>query len=158
MRKHISKKKVNVIKGDLIKLANNGNFDAIMHGCNCFSTMGAGIALQMKLAYSADKLPLEIQPIAHPILKLGNIDYKQVEIASGEFTLINAYTQYQPGPDFNFTAFEVICQKVNLAFKGKHIGLPMIGSGIGGGNWSWIKSVIEHYCTDVKVTIVEYQS
>ena len=158
MRKHISKKKVNVIKGDLIKLANNGNFDAIMHGCNCFSTMGAGIALQMKLAYSADKLPLEIQPIAHPVLKLGNIDYKQVEIASGEFTLINAYTQYNPGPDFNYTAFEVVCQKVNTAFKGKHIGVPMIGAGIGGSNWSWIKSVIEHYCTDVKVTVVEYQS
>lgn len=154
MRKHISKKKVNVIKGDLIKLANNGNFDAIMHGCNCFSTMGAGIALQMKLAYSANTLPLEIQPIAHPVLKLGNIDYKQVEIESGEFTLINAYTQYH---SFDYAAFEIICQKVNKVFNGKHIGIPMIGAGIGGGDWKWIKSVIEHYCTDVKVTVVEYQ-
>ena len=30
------------IIGDLIKLANEGTFDVITHGCNCMSTMGAG--------------------------------------------------------------------------------------------------------------------
>mgnify|MGYP001795501660 FL=1 len=32
------------IKGDLVKLAIKGEFDLIIHGCNCFCTMGAGIA------------------------------------------------------------------------------------------------------------------
>lgn len=36
------------IKGDLIKLALEGEFDVIAHGCNCFCTMGAGIAVAMK--------------------------------------------------------------------------------------------------------------
>jgi O-acetyl-ADP-ribose deacetylase (regulator of RNase III) len=29
-----------VIKGDLIQLAKDGKFDLIVHGCNCFCTMG----------------------------------------------------------------------------------------------------------------------
>ena len=32
------------ITGDLIKLAQDGVFDVIIHGCNCQNTMGAGIA------------------------------------------------------------------------------------------------------------------
>ena len=37
-----------IIKGDLIKLALQGEFDVIVHGCNCFCTMGAGIAKSIK--------------------------------------------------------------------------------------------------------------
>lgn len=33
-----------VLHGDLISLALAGHFEAIVHGCNCFCTMGAGIA------------------------------------------------------------------------------------------------------------------
>lgn len=32
------------ISGDLIQLAEIEQFDLIAHGCNCYSTMGAGIA------------------------------------------------------------------------------------------------------------------
>ncbi|HUV50462.1 MAG TPA: hypothetical protein VMW78_05525 [Anaerolineae bacterium] len=33
-----------IIKGDLLKLAIDKEFDIIIHGCNCYCTMGAGIA------------------------------------------------------------------------------------------------------------------
>ena len=36
------------IEGDLIQLAKNGKFNVIVHGCNCFNTMGAGIAKMIK--------------------------------------------------------------------------------------------------------------
>jgi O-acetyl-ADP-ribose deacetylase (regulator of RNase III) len=35
---------VQVIRGDLVKLALDGRFDLIVHGCNCQCAMGAGIA------------------------------------------------------------------------------------------------------------------
>jgi O-acetyl-ADP-ribose deacetylase (regulator of RNase III) len=48
------------IYGDLIELAKQGKFDVIAHGCNCFCTMGAGIAVPMKLAFGCDKFDLEL--------------------------------------------------------------------------------------------------
>ena len=39
------------IQGNLIHLAQNGEFDLIVHGCNCFCTMGAGIAKGIKAAF-----------------------------------------------------------------------------------------------------------
>ena len=45
-------------KGNLIDLAEQGEFDVIVHGCNCQNTMGSGIAKEIKerypLAYRAD--------------------------------------------------------------------------------------------------------
>ena len=47
-----------IITGDLVKMAVDGKFDAIFHGCNCFHTMGSGIAKQIRVvfpeAYEAD--------------------------------------------------------------------------------------------------------
>jgi O-acetyl-ADP-ribose deacetylase (regulator of RNase III) len=36
------------VVGDLIQLALNGEFDVIIHGCNCQCVMGKGIALSVK--------------------------------------------------------------------------------------------------------------
>jgi O-acetyl-ADP-ribose deacetylase (regulator of RNase III) len=47
------------IHGDLIVLAKQGKFDAIAHGCNCFCTMGAGIAPQMAAAFGCDSFEKE---------------------------------------------------------------------------------------------------
>ena len=48
------------IEGDLIKLAKEGAFDVITHGCNCFCTMGAGIAPQMAETFGCDKFEKEL--------------------------------------------------------------------------------------------------
>jgi O-acetyl-ADP-ribose deacetylase (regulator of RNase III) len=40
-----------IIKGDIIKLAQQGQFDVIVHGCNCFCTMGSGIAKAVKSCF-----------------------------------------------------------------------------------------------------------
>jgi len=59
------------ITGDLLALALQGQFDVIVHGCNCFCTMGAGIAKTIKKqfpeAYVADQ---NTQPADHT--KLGS--------------------------------------------------------------------------------------
>ena len=51
---------INYIDGDLIKLAKQGKFDVIVHGCNCFSTMKSGIAPQMAEAFGCDEFEKEI--------------------------------------------------------------------------------------------------
>ncbi len=36
------------ITGNLITLGLAGDFEVIIHGCNCFNTMGSGVAAQNK--------------------------------------------------------------------------------------------------------------
>ena len=68
------------VDGDLIKLAQEGNFDVIAHGCNCHCTMGAGIAPQMAKAFNADTFPMEDQKHKGKINKVGVIDFCAVRL------------------------------------------------------------------------------
>lgn len=151
------------VDGDLIKLAINGKFDVIAHGCNCLSTMGAGIAVPMKQQFGCDKFKMEL--MGPNILKLGNIDYETQVINNHKITIVNAYTQYKYGRNhkdgvkkpFDYQAFTLCMRKMNIVFKGKHIGLPKIGSDLAGGNWEEIKTIIQQELTDCKVTVVRYK-
>ena len=79
------------IKGNLITLAKNGEFDVIIHGCNCFCTMGAGIAKTIKEefpeAYQAD-----LATNNGDKSKLGEISVAKVN--EGALIVVNGYTQF----------------------------------------------------------------
>jgi O-acetyl-ADP-ribose deacetylase (regulator of RNase III) len=168
----------NEIDGDLIVLAKEGKFDVIGHGCNCKSNMGAGIAPQMARAFGCDKFEMEIW--GDTIQKLGNVDFKTFVLGKNtmlkltdadfkfnepELTVCNLYTQYGYGRNFkngssiplDYEALTLCMRKMNMLFKGKHIGLPKIGSGLAKGNWEKIKSIIQTELSDCKVTIVNYK-
>ncbi|MFW6226065.1 MAG: macro domain-containing protein [bacterium] len=149
------------IKGDLIKLARQGNFDMIVHGCNCFCRMGSGIAKQVAVeipdAVRADKLtkPGDIN-------KLGNyttgviFDYENNPIS----IIYNCYTQYGHNPKdkpFIYEALTLCLRKINHTNKGKTIGLPLIGAGLAGGKWDIIKEIIRTELKDMDVTIVHFE-
>lgn len=146
----------NEVKGDLIEMTKKGTFDVITHGCNCFSTMGAGIAVSMKNVFGCDKFPMELS--GPSVEKLGNIDFKVVDVIP--VTVVNSYTQFhygrKYGPPLDYEALTVCMRKINLMFKGKHIGLPQIGAGLAGGNWAKIKKIIQTELKDCNVTVVIY--
>lgn len=162
-------------KGDLIELAKKGMFDVITHGCNCFCTMGAGIAVPMKEAFGCDKFHMESPEFRGNVNKLGSIDYKTIhinkEITSDlinvngfNLTVINSYTQYRYGRNHSdgdknpvdYEAIQLCMRKINHVFKGKTIGLPMIGAGLAGGDWNKIKLIIEKELKDMNIFIVKY--
>lgn len=166
------------IDGDLITLAKEGKFDVIAHGCNCLSTMGAGIAPQMAKAFGADKF--EMETWGPTIEKLGNIDYQTFVLGENaiwsledgknnrnepELIVVNAYTQNMYGRNhsdgvlvpFDYEAFTICMRKMNHVFKGKHIGMPKIGAGLAGGNWNRIEHIINMELRDCGVTIVNYK-
>ena len=168
---------MNRIDGDLIQLAKEGKFDVIAHGCNCMSTMGAGIAPQMAKAFGCDRFEMELG--GRDINKLGNIDYQtfvlgektiwSLEDAKNnrnepELTVVNAYTQYNYGRNhkdgatapFDYEAFTLCMRKINSLFGGKHIGLPKIGAGLAGGDWDRIEKIIKAELWACEVTIVNY--
>ena len=71
---------MNIVHGDLIKLALTGEFDVIIHGCNCQCAMGAGIAKAIKStfpeAYQADG---ETEEGSRD--KLGTISFAEVVVS-----------------------------------------------------------------------------
>ena len=75
-------------------MADNSEFDVILHGCNCFCVMGAGIALGVKNkfpeVYKADKATL-----TGDIDKLGKHSFVTVKNNKGDdLTVFNCYSQY----------------------------------------------------------------
>jgi len=146
-------------KGNLLDLAEAGEFDIVVQGCNCFNTMGGGIAREI-----AERYPMcqEIDRLTErgDHMKLGN----WTEFDSGKFIIINAYTQHNMsrGTDvFEYTAFELILQKLVFAYGTERIGLPYIGMGLAGGQKNLIMPMIEYFARDVaslggSVTLVEF--
>ncbi len=166
------------IEGDLIKLAKQGTFDVITHGCNCLSNMGAGIAPQMAKAFGVDKFQMELW--GPTIGKLGCIDYETFVIGQNaiwsledadnklgepELAVVNSYTQYRYGKNhtdgvskpLDYEALTLCMRKINTTFSGKHIGLPKIGAGLAGGDWNRIKKIIQTELKDMKVSVVIYK-
>ena len=146
------------IKGDLIKLAKEGNFDIIIHGCNTKRRMGAGIALSLKNEFPIiEKIDNET-----PNNIIGMYDI--IPIKEYKFSVVNAYTQIDLGKpsksydtyDTRYEAIWKILRDINKRFKGLKIGLPLIGCGLAELDWEIVKRIIKEELIDCEVTVVHY--
>lgn len=146
-----------IIQGDLIALAKEGNFDVIAHGCNCFCTMGSGIAPLMAKAFGVDKYPLEAPRLKGDRNKLGHIEGKFNE--KYNLTVINAYTQYNYGRglQLDYEALESCFKSINDIHKGKRVGLPWIGCGLAGGDKKRVQKMMIDFLPDVELTVVQLE-
>ena len=142
-------------QGDLLE--NLGDLDIVVHGCNCFCTMGKGIAKSIKSRFPGAYL-------ADTLTEKGNIDklgtWSQWFDIESETLILNAYTQYQyhkvpgtPGNLFRYDKFTEICRSINKTWPGSKIGLPKIGAGLAGGDWDKIKEIIKTELRDCHVTV-----
>jgi O-acetyl-ADP-ribose deacetylase (regulator of RNase III) len=146
------------VKGNLLDLAEAGLFDVVVQGCNCFNTMGGGIAREIRERY-----PLCAEADAKTAKgdynKLGTWTYHK----EPKFTIINAYTQYNmsQGTDvFEYTAFQLVLEKL-LRLGPIRFGLPYIGMGLAGGDKDIIIPMIREFAEEVSkqggtVTLVEF--
>lgn len=158
--------------GNLIDLAEEGEFDIIVHGCNCQNTMGSGIAKEIKerypKAFKADRDfdDFYLLDSDKPYSKLGNYTQSYCGKDPYYFYIINAYTQidYLPrGVDhFEYSSFEVILKKLSRIYPGKKFGFPYIGMGLAGGDEKRILNLLDSFAKDVTtlggtVTLVRYE-
>jgi O-acetyl-ADP-ribose deacetylase (regulator of RNase III) len=152
-----------MIIGNLIDLTEQGLFDVIVHGCNCFHTMGAGIAKEIKErypeAYEADALFTSKGDKS----KLGKYTWVKVKgpkPLEHEFFITNAYTQYyfgdakKHGPMLDYDAVSSVFSMINSFFGGLRIGYPKIGAGLAGGDWDVISNIINKELTSCKHELV----
>lgn len=153
------------IKGDLIQLAKNGEFDIIIHGCNCFNTMGAGIAYQIAKHFPHAE-DADMRTVQGDMGKLGKYSYaiEFFDDGSGSLIVINAYTQYTMAKSKDDVAVDY--DAVRSVFKSiaelcahstnVRIGYPMIGAGLANGDWNVISSIIDEELDGLDHTLVVY--
>eukprot|EP00892_Ulva_mutabilis_P005697 jgi/Ulvmu1/349/UM001_0354.1 len=151
--------------GDLLTALLEGEIDVACHGCNCFCTMGKGLAAQVQqripTALEADK-----GTRSGDKAKLGT--YSSTTLSNGG-VFLNCYTQYHysralnnEGKDSNgkrvlcdYDAVRKVMQAVANDFPGAHVGLPLIGAGLARGDWQSIEAIIAEQLLPVcsKVTV-----
>ncbi|MEM8891005.1 MAG: macro domain-containing protein [Bacteroidota bacterium] len=149
-----------IIQGDLIALAKKGEFDLIIHGCNCFCAMGAGIAKSIRRefpqAYEED-----CKTQKGDKSKLGSISWAKVPLADKDLIVVNAYTQYRfswKGKDVNYEAIQLAFREIKAQYSGLTMAYPAIGAGLGGGDWEKIAEIISEELSEEDHTFVEYRS
>ncbi len=115
--------------------------------------MGAGIAKQIRNvfpeAYEAD-----LKTNRGDIRKLGSFSSAQVLRGNILFRVVNAYTQFKPGPYADLYAIKKALESLSGLPAGPRIGLPQIGCGIGGLSWKDVEDVIDTTLSGEDVTVV----
>lgn len=149
-----------IIEGNLIHMALDGRFDLIVHGCNCFNTMGAGFAKSVAQwfpeAYEAD-----LKTVKGSQKKLGTYTRATVTVGTNSFVVVNAYTQYDYRgeigvPRVDYLAIDEVFEKIGKNFSMMKIAYPKIGAGLAGGDWGVISEIIDKRLVGCDHTLVEY--
>lgn len=135
-------------------------FQAIGHGCNCKGLMGSGIARQF-----ADRYPeMEAQyaqECAEGLLWPGDIMPWQTETENPQ-VIMNLMTQNNPGADARGMW---IAEALDTAMRWlenagiDHLGIPEIGSGIGGLSQDYAHYIFEetaHRFPEMELVVVQW--
>ena len=143
-----------VVKGDLIQLALQQRFDVIVHGCNCFNTMGAGIARQIAIRWP-DVAVADRDTNMGDRNKLGTFTMADTPCCK----VVNAYTQFHygqaNGPHFDYAAFELVLARIAKHFSADtKFGFPLIGCGLAGGDEVKILRILKEWSMNKDVTVV----
>jgi len=145
------------IKGNLLDLFDAGKFDVIVHGCNLQQDMSGGIAAQIAKRYPH---AAAVDELYGPFAKLGGftVAFRDDDNLMGG-TIINLYTQVYPGRDARLYAiakgFRWLKKWTDRLDKKPRIGIPQIGAGIGGLEWSDVELILNRINVP-NLTVVEF--
>lgn len=134
---------INYIVGDLLSVQSG----VIIHGCNAKGVMGSGVALSIKEKYyGAYQLYYDTYRYTNGGLKLGSIVWA---MPKPDLWIANAVTQAQFGRTGNrYVNYVAVAQCFKDAVErcqqlGCSLNFPLIGAGLGGGDWAVIKQIID---------------
>ena len=147
------------VEGNLLDLAEQDKFDIIVHGCNCYCTMGSGIARQIKDRYPKAYLVDQLTQ-SGDLEKLGKFTQAHINGSrwtgfkdqNFNFTVVNAYTQFGFMPrnvvNVDYDAVTSVFKQIKLLYDMNpqapcRIGIPKIGAGLASGDWEKIEKIID---------------
>jgi O-acetyl-ADP-ribose deacetylase (regulator of RNase III) len=157
------------ITDNLLDLAEKGEFDIIAQGCNCFHTMGSGIAKDIHNRYPEVYDVDKKGSIYGSKSKLGTCTYTKTN--DFDFIVFNCYTQHRYGADGAYNRYveygavrscmKEIKQYIQNTYNPSQwsevrIGLPLIGCGRAGGSWNVVKEIYEEEFKGYNLTVVHF--
>ena len=146
---------IRYIDGDLVR--DSDQFDVIVQCANCFCTMGSGIAPQIKNKFP-EAYKVDCDTVSGDKGKLGTISYT----TGTKPIVVNLYGQYgyngraHGDIDVDYDAIRSGMKLIKEKFSGKFIGMPKLGAGLAGGDWSTIEKIIEEELQGEYVVIVNW--
>lgn len=130
---------------------------ALVHQCNCFCSMGAGIARQVRDNYPA-AYEADLKTTHGDRSKMGTFSY--AEVAPNRY-ICNLYSQYDVGTDSRKTNYEAVysgLEKIKTWVLQNNINYLLIpygiGCGLGGGDWNIIYSMLSSLFTGNKPNVI----
>lgn len=150
-----------IVDGDLIK----SDCTVIGHQANCFSTMGAGIAKQIRLTYpEAYKADVDFPYPNHE--RLGKCSNAYVD--SKQRVVVNLYGQFRYGRIRQHTDYDALTSSLRAALLGLReleakgfpikFGLPYgMGCNLAGGKWEIVHQIITNLSDEFNRDIYIYK-
>jgi O-acetyl-ADP-ribose deacetylase (regulator of RNase III) len=134
--------KIKYIKGDLLEAPEQ----IVLHGCNACGVMGSGVARLIR-----EKWPKAYHDYVECYNSYG-LDLGSVLTSrqSDDKIILNAITQQSYGRGGVHVSYWAIANVIRLlndnpdVRKEKIVAMPMIGAGLGGGDWPVISAIIEN--------------
>ncbi len=143
----------------------------IIHGCNAQGVMGSGVAKEVKERYPGafnlyrqhcEKYGIGNKDLLGDIPAWTNCTAEDYAVdAKKNLIIINAITQLNYGRDegkryMSYYALQVAMDNAYAMCKAigaDEVNFPMIGAGLGGGDWAVISAIISDSMKDIKQTL-----
>lgn len=132
----------------------------IAHGCNAQGVMGSGVAKAVR-----DRLPAAYKGYRAEFLENGLELGSTIGVDVDGVVVFNCITQNRYGPDgkryVNYGAVNDCMNTINAHFKDykfgiPHVAMPMIGAGLGMGDWGIISGIIEMCSTNFQPIVYDF--
>ena len=157
---------IKYVKGDLFST----DIKCIAHGCNTAGVMGSGVAAIVKKKYPETFKVYKIS--CTPPEGVAESDFrrdllgKTVIVNEKDKVIFNMFTQGDwsraYGTETRYASYDAIdeCfqnanELISNEYEDKRLAIPMIGAGLGGGDWDIIEKIIEKSCPDIEVTVYQ---
>lgn len=136
-------------------------YGILIQGCNCFHTMGKGIALEIKKRYP-EAYEADLTSPYGDYDKLGTFTKATFERSGKELVIYNLYSQYKYGNKevmINYAAIErglyaIVDDIMQAGMEDRSIIMPLIGGNNGGGDPIFIKQILQGTLGDLEVDVV----
>lgn len=133
--------------------------EVIAHCCNCFNTMGAGVALAIKNKYP-EAYEADCQTTKGDKAKLGTVSLTVVNTPTNQIKAVaNIYGQYGMGGEKPVNYEAMYNGLVNLRGRLKPtisaVAFPYkMGCGLAGGDWRIVEKMIEVVFENVTYDVI----